>query len=437
MSARPTQVSIRTYQVGFGDCFLFSVGYDDGGERHLLFDFGSMGQPHGAANRMSEVADDIAERSGGKLTAVIATHRHKDHISGFATTAKGRGTGAVIAGLKPELIVQPWTEDPKLPVNAKGPALAKLPKAVRGLAAVTTSLQSMHAVAGGVVAESRRSRHFSPALKRQLSFIGEDNIKNASAVRNLMAMAPNEYLHFGKRSGLEALLPGVRVHVLGPPTVKQHAEVSRQEPRNPDEFWHLQALSLSAAGPAAAGAAGATEKGGALFPRHVAARPPNVPVRARWLVHEARQVRGEQLLQLVRALDNAMNNTSLILLLEIGKKAFLFPGDAQWENWQYALSKPEVVALLARVNVYKVGHHGSLNATPKTLWNTFDNRSKTKRRGRLVSLMSTLGGHHGHEDRDTEVPRRTLVNALRRETDLVDTEAFEHDAWFEDTVVKV
>lgn len=431
MSPSPTQVSIRTYQVGFGDCFLLSVAYDDRTERHVLFDFGSTYLPKGAGRRMQTVAKNIAERCGGKLTAVVASHRHRDHISGFSRNASGGGTGAVIASLRPDLVVQPWTEDPDLPVDATGPMLTTMEPGPRAAAAYATALQAMHEVASAVVAESKRSRHFSGELKGQLNFIGEDNLKNLEAVRNLKEMGPNEYVYFGARSALGALLPGVTVHILGPPTVEQSAEVRNQRPRNPAEYWQLQASALAAAGPVSAG------DPGALFPQFVAARPPDIPIEARWLVRRARQIRGEQLLQLVRMLDDAMNNTSVIMLLEIGEKAFLFPGDAQWENWAYALSKPEVCEQLARVNVYKVGHHGSLNATPKTLWGMFRNRSQVEDSARLISLMSTLGGHHGKKERATEVPRESLVNELRRDSRLVDTEAFTAGDWYEDTVVPV
>jgi hypothetical protein len=134
-------------------------------------------------------------------------------------------------------------------------------------------------------------------------------------------------------------------------------------------------------------------------------------------------MRGEQLLQIVRILDTAMNNTSVILVFEVGGKKLLFPGDAQIENWQYAFSQPKTGALLGTVNLYKVGHHGSLNATPKTLWNLFKNRSANKSAPkRMKSLMSTMVGKHGSEDRGTEVPRRKLVSALKSETELFSTE---------------
>jgi hypothetical protein len=115
-------------------------------------------------------------------------------------------------------------------------------------------------------------------------------------------------------------------------------------------------------------------------------------------------------------MDDALNNTSLILLFEAGKKKFLFPGDAQWENWELALKKN--AALLRDVDVYKVGHHGSLNATPRTLWNAFTRRStKAGKAGRLVTVMSTRSdSKHGHTENNSEVPRRTLVAALKRES---------------------
>ena len=122
MASAPKSVTIRTYQVGFGDCFLVSFSYGPKSEKHILVDFGSTGFPKRVPkSRMMDIAHDIKERTNGKLHAVVATHRHRDHISGFAT-AKGKGTGDVIRSLKPALVVQPWTEDPKLGPKATGPA---------------------------------------------------------------------------------------------------------------------------------------------------------------------------------------------------------------------------------------------------------------------------------------------------------------------------
>ena len=119
MATAPTNATIRTYHVGFGDCFLLSFQYSRKSERHVLIDFGSTGFPKGVPkSRMMDIAKDIKHRTGGKLHAVVATHRHRDHISGFATDKAGQAPGDVIKSLKPDLVVQPWTEDPKLGPDA-------------------------------------------------------------------------------------------------------------------------------------------------------------------------------------------------------------------------------------------------------------------------------------------------------------------------------
>ncbi|HEX5870639.1 MAG TPA: hypothetical protein VFY65_09500, partial [Longimicrobium sp.] len=59
-----------------------------------------------------------------------------------------------------------------------------------------------------------------------------------------------------------------------------------------------------------------------------------------------------------------------------------------------------------------------------SLWPLFTRRSPApKARRRLRTLLSTEGGHHGSRQRDTEVPRTTLVTALGAESDLFSTDA--------------
>jgi len=116
-----------------------------------------------------------------------------------------------------------------------------------------------------------------------------------------------------------------------------------------------------------------------------------------------------------------MNNTSLILLFEVFGKKLLFPGDAQIENWSFAFEDapdaPKTRALLAEVDVYKVGHHGSLNATPKKgLWEKFRKRNKG-----LRTLLSTMPGKHGSSRSHTEVPRSTLLTELETRSSLQNT----------------
>ena len=413
-TSKPKSLTIRSYQVGFGDCFLLTFHYNSknkNSDRHVLVDFGSTGQPKGAPkDLMLKVAQDIKQQCNGKLHAVIATHRHKDHISGFATNKKGTASGDIIASCKPDVVLQPWTEHPKARVDA-----TQAPGTMTSNQAFVAALGDMHALSAAILTEAHRRRNMLGAtLFRELTFLGDDNLSNASAVENLMQMGKkNHYLNFGSKSGLERVLPGVKTHVLGPPTLKQSSEIKVQRSKDEDEFWMFQAMANQFV----------LKPEARIFRRAKTYSALGAPPFTRWFIKRMRSIRGEQLLGIVRALDKVMNNTSLILLFEVNGKKLLFPGDAQIENWSYALSKPAVKRLLSRVNVYKVGHHGSRNATPKTLWAGFKNRSKKKTdKARLKSFMSTMTGKHGKAASNTEVPRKSLVQALESESELFTTQ---------------
>jgi len=404
------------YQVGFGDCFLLTFDYAPKPSRHVLIDCGSMESPKGTPSGLiKRVAKHIAQTVGSEPFVVVATHRHADHISGFDPGASGKGAGAIIAALKPQFVVQPWTEDPALATDAAAP------KAQRGMALRRQTLDDLNALAQQVVADVVPCLASRPSTRRhvaELRFLGKDNIKNLRAVENLMTMAPNEYVHAGRPTKLTRFLPGVRVRVLGPPTIAQHDGVRNQRSADSDEFWHLQSRSL------AMGAKTGVSTANGLFDGFKSTSGRFAPMSARWLVNALRNENADQLVQLVRILDDAMNNTSLILLFECADQKLLFPGDAQIENWQYALNTPSLRRHLESISVYKVGHHGSLNATPKSLWNRWfpEGVRPAGDARRMISLLSTLGGKHGHVTSDTEVPRSKLVNALKKHTDLRSTE---------------
>ena len=343
--ARPTKLTLRAYQVGFGDCFLLTFHYPpkDGRprDRHVLIDFGSTGQPEDAgAKLLLRVAEDIKAVTEGKLAAVVATHRHKDHISGFATTADGKGPGDLIASLKPDVVVQPWTEDPKAHPDATVPT-----EMLTGRQAFSRALGDMHAFAEAALAElERRRQAFGTQVPAQLRFLGEDNLANLSAVKNLMTMGKRHaYVHFGSKSGLETLLPGVKTTVLGPPTLEQTDTIRTQRSKDEAEFWHFQA------------AAGRQFTAAGQSPFEEQYRYAQRPAHSRWIIPRTDMMRGDQLFEIVRQLDQAMNNTSVILLFEAGDQTLLFPGDAQIENWAFALQqakdKPALAKKLSAVNL--------------------------------------------------------------------------------------
>ena len=191
--AGPKKITVRSYQVGFGDCFLLGFHYARS-KRYVLIDFGSTSLPrYPLKNHMVRVAQAIKEECGGKLHGVVATHRHKDHVSGFSTRSDGKGSGDIIASLEPDVVIQPWTEDPDAKPNAVRPTrVSQSGRAFVGM------LDDLNSVAAAIQTQAR-TLPASSTHRRQIEFLGETNLANRSAVENLMTMGKKQrYVHFGR-----------------------------------------------------------------------------------------------------------------------------------------------------------------------------------------------------------------------------------------------
>jgi beta-lactamase superfamily II metal-dependent hydrolase len=311
------------YRVGFGDCFLVSIP----GDRHVLVDCGV----HVAADIgvLDDVLANIALESRGRLDLVIASHPHEDHISGFA---RGEET---FRSLKIGEIWLPWTEDP---TDADA---YRLRQARAGLAAALTA----HAAAAPVRPEV------------------EAILANAAARRNETAMnllrsafgteATVRFLAAGASFDEVAGIPGLAARLLGPP--RSEAFLKSMDPPRIERYLR-------------AAADGGQELVGAVEPfgKEWVERPergPRLTERDRRRLVRAVESSPDML---AFALDRAVNNTSLVCLFSYRGRSLLFPGDAQYGSWKAWLQEPDSPALLGTVDFYKVSHHGSENATPKS-----------------------------------------------------------------------
>lgn len=229
----------------------------------------------------------------------------------------------------------------------------------------------------------------------------------------------------------EAILPDVKVHILGPPSLVQSGEITSAA-KTSDEFWSLQAMTNNFwATQAVTSKLTKThiERKKLLFGKDKVLDEEFIPPNVRWFVRQLRSLRANQLLQIVQFVDNALNNTSVILLFEIGNETMLFPGDAQIENWQYLLDQANkdkaLDNLLKNTTLYKVGHHGSRNATPKSLWQAFKNKTdKGNKADKMKTVISTMEGKHG-ESEDTKVPLPKIVKEMKTQTNYRSTEEVE------------
>jgi len=100
------QVRVRMFRQGLGDCFLvtFDVGRE---EKHMLIDCGTLGTKRTSV-KIADVAQEILDTIGaGRLDVVVATHEHKDHLSGFNNQEIRKLAGKV------DHVYLAWTENPE------------------------------------------------------------------------------------------------------------------------------------------------------------------------------------------------------------------------------------------------------------------------------------------------------------------------------------
>src|SRR5262249_3624336 len=172
------------------------------------------------------------------------------------------------------------------------------------------ALTAMHALADNVRQESDRLEGLVGESAHELRFAGETNLKNLAAVKNLMSMGREHlYVNAGLKIDIASALPGIKCWILGPPTLKQSEAIRKEARSNPDEFW----FGATSFWVRAANAHPGTK---ALFRSSDVSFGPSYPLEARWFVQRAAVTRTDELLSLVRVLDKAMNNTSVIMLLE-------------------------------------------------------------------------------------------------------------------------
>jgi beta-lactamase superfamily II metal-dependent hydrolase len=368
-------LSVRMYDVGFGDSFLFTFPAKGGRRPKVLVDCGvhSGGPGPVPIKKIVEaILEDVTEKGQPRIDLVIATHRHRDHVSGFEQAAW--------KDVRVDEVWMPWTEHPTDP-DARVIREAQAKKAQK-LALAFAHLDL-------------------PADEKQaLQAVAENNLTNAKAMETLHAgFAGNPPRRFlpekagGPRSWKEDGLPFTTVHLLGP---SRSQNVIRDMDPPPDESF-LRAAALIEAGRSyspfesrwhfsAAGPDFGTWWSKVARDRQEKSDDADeagetTPLRlddplftARWLDRlglrhaelKAVEEKGQDdPFAAAVSLEAAVNGTSLMLMFEVGKAFLLLPGDAQWGTWHQALTDPEWGELLKKTSFYKVGHHGSHNATPR------------------------------------------------------------------------
>jgi hypothetical protein len=418
------EVRVRMYRQGLGDCFLITFPRDPE-PFHMLLDCGALKSKHYDTELMKEVVDDIKTETGGRLDIVAATHEHWDHISGFYDAEK------IFKEFAVERVWVAWTEQP----NNKAAKLLK-EKFKKEKKAVEMALARMPNDK-----KNQQLRIYKRAITELFGFFGGLGATAGKSKKGVTDQAWDIMLGLGKKQYCDPQkrplefegVEGVRVYVLGPPEdpdyiAKRLSKTETYEGADhgftltdsflaavSDEGVDAEAKELAAPFDTSHRILPAAAKKSAFFKERYGFSASSKNAWRR-IDHDWLNLAGELALHL----DSYTNNTCLAFAIELVEsgKVLLFPGDAQVGNWlswgdrswkvKDSEGKTNTVKssdLLSRTVLYKVGHHGSHNATL---------RAKGLELMESPELVAMIPVHRKTaKDQDWEFPYQKLWDRLK------------------------
>ena len=441
------------YRVGFGDFFLVTF-LNAGKPLHIVIDCGVFKgtKQTGDIGSIEAAVADMAKTTAGQLELIIMTHRHADHIAGFArcaNTFKSMKVGAVWMSI--------WESEYD-------------PTAAKFQAALTSTAQGLQrhftALAARETPEQATARRYlenatGEAVNLAVAAKGAAGAgaqgSNGAGPQGSNAVALNLLKHgFANvvpkyyKAGDQAELPqslvqaGVATKILGPPPVEdvdlmnlmdlqkgvgqyltQDGEGSSEESPPFGPQWEIDPAGAYPGAAFEEWVQGSRESSKDLTKDEAQ--------KARDRMEGAlKQMQPAAALVAAKQLNSFLNNQSLVVLFTFKGKKLLFVGDAQagnWEHWLFDTDKPDkqvtgavtdaAKQILTSLDFYKVGHHGSGNATPMAAANMLCEHEQ-----KFAAMCSTEAGVYGTENpedasKGTEVPRVPLLAKLSTQAALV------------------
>jgi beta-lactamase superfamily II metal-dependent hydrolase len=391
-------VTVRMYRQGHGDCFLLAMPRDGGGDPvYILIDCGyKPGSPAYLHDKtIGEIVEHIGESTGRHLDLMILTHEHQDHLNGIWKKTEPYFDDFLID----EAWVA-WTEDPRDDMandlrERHRDQLLQLVAVRRKLALAAGEDDPTVQRLDGLLALELGGEDEALALAADTDPANSVNKQGMKLVKDKANQHRGvKFLQPGEKPRQVPQSADIRAFVLGPP--RNPDLLSDEDPIGDEAFPRddSQGLSFSAAAFAMGDRAtpfstryrvaleealDGEEPEEPFFVAHYGKGKDGeddtdgieVPPNAAW-----RRIDDEWLYSaesLALSLNTGVNNTSLVLAFELpaSKKVLLFIGDAQRGNWiswadlKWNDGDETITArdLLSRTVLYKVGHHGSHNAT--------------------------------------------------------------------------
>lgn len=423
------------------------------------------------APRIAKIVENIRDATAGHLDLLVITHEHWDHVSAFHPSQSQQ---IFKDDIELGTLWMAWTEDlsNKLAKDlhdgrkAARTALTEAIGRMRGLSAYSHTHDLINKVldffgdpveakSGSAAASNGSSDNHGAAVFAAKSFQTEEAM---TWIREKYGKGKTKFLHPGDGPLTFDGVSDARVYVLGPPEDPVLIKRSNPSASGSEVYTRALAAAIEASFFAALGMIPTSLKDPPDKEAIEDATEMSVPFdaahrvkvnkarkdpffRARYFnkktTPEWRAIEGDWLEnagEFALQLDSATNNTSLAFALEVGPpgegKVLLFPGDAQVGNWQswfgkVKIGKKEVGKdmlwkaggksitaedLLRRTALYKVGHHGSHNATLRA--QGLELMSRPDGAGELVAMLPV----DEHVARDLahygEMPLLSLVKEL-------------------------
>lgn len=433
-----TSVRIRMYRQGLGDCFLLTFQQEGKADFNLMIDCGLLVGTKNGNEIMQQVAEDIEATLPIKkpingiekkwLDAVVMTHEHADHISGFSQAE------AVFDRIHFGEVWAGWMDDENHPKYKA--VRERFHKQVTGLKAALAKMTSDGQKDLKETINALVNEFFEPNI---LGATGSTSGRSPAWDYVLDKAIKKKFFSPGNLFTLNGF-EDIRIYVLGPP--EDYETFTKVNPPT-DETYRSEgrgfALADSFFAAVAEGGGTADENLYQPFEEHLRIdlkeaqkqTPSNRFFNAHYGfapdgANNWRRINDDWLTTaggLALNLDSYTNNTCLALAIEFVKsgKVLLFPGDAQFANlisWQklsWELTDANGIKqsvktedLLKRTVFYKVGHHGSHNATLKA--HGLEMMSSPD----LTAMIPV--DRHKAEMKKWEMPEHNLFETLNKKT---------------------
>lgn len=377
-NTKATSVNIRMYRMGTGDFFIlkFSTGFT------MMIDCGCINAK--SPNRFDPFVEDLADYTDNNIDLLVVTHEHADHINGFQYTSR------FFKDIKVKKLWLAWTEDKKdTYANYLRENHTKIKMALKMAGFKLNELKDRNyykaffAGDPGKTEKIINHQHFIDVVTElsNLNLLGADG-QDIPTIEDLLRdkkiidkHTQVEYLSPGKLYADLVNLTGVRFFVLGPPRDNDALSLEHKKGHGYEKRKQRSQVNFSFVDALLSSDNEFSDPFDALYTAQgkTAAMDNYSDAGNAW-----RQIEQDWLYSagaLAMRHETSINNTSLALAIQFtdSEKVLLFPGDAEYGNWEswkeitWPTEKGKVGLeyLLNNTVFYKVGHHMSQNGSGK------------------------------------------------------------------------